>query len=402
MSPWIKFSAVIVGLSFYAACSDVNFDAKPSNTCVDFNENVGDGSCVVTETGFQKFNYSVRMGQVDLLFVTDNSGSMFAEQQEMANRFPFFLDSIRGMDYQIAIITTDVPSQNNSEARAANGNGELWDGKFIEFTSGKTVLSNPNDNTNIHNDNIGLFESTVQRPESAACDDNNFQADKCPSGDERAIYAVNRALDRSENSSFFRNSGHLAVVILSDEDERSVGGENAGPRTSGVSGRALENYDLPETLVEKAAMQLGVTKTMSVHSIIIQPDNPGCKASQDAQGNQWVFGQYGDLYRELSDPDQALIARGATGRENAGSILLKGTNGNICSNNYTNELGDISNLLKEQPLQLPCLPREGSLIVETTPEIPGLTYDLDNNNRIRFSQSVIGTLVDVSFECPRN
>ncbi|NQY99701.1 MAG: hypothetical protein HRT45_03410 [Bdellovibrionales bacterium] len=395
MKNWLRFGIIMMGVSLYAACSDVKFDVKPSSECEDYNDNFGDGTCTITPTGFQEFNYSVRMGQVDILFVTDNSGSMFAEQQEMANRFPSFLDSIRGIDYQIAITTTDIPSSDNSQQTAANGNGTLWDGKFIAFPNGQKVLRNANDSNSVHNSNITYFEQTVQRPESANCDNSNFQ--NCPSSDERAIYAVNRALDRSENSSFFRGNGHLAIVILSDEDERSTGGESASSRTNNLKGKALESYDLPATLVQKAATAMGATKTMSVHSIIIQPGDTGCKNSQDAQGNQWVFGQYGDIYRELSSPNSALIEAGKAGRAN--SILMAGTNGSICSNNYTNELGEISDLLNEVPLQIPCTPNE--LDVTTTPEIPGLTYQLDSNNRIVFSQDVIGTVVDVRYTCPR-
>ncbi|MEO0336721.1 MAG: hypothetical protein AAF202_10010, partial [Pseudomonadota bacterium] len=288
MKSWFKFAIVMLGVSLYAACSDVKFDVKPSSECEDYNQNFGDGTCSINPQGFQEFSYSVRMGQVDILFVTDNSGSMFAEQQEMANRFPSFLDSIRGIDYQIAIVTTDIPSSENNQTNAANGNGALWDGKFIAFPNGQKVLTNPGDSNSVHNTNITYFNQTVQRPESANCDNSNFQ--NCPSSDERGIYAVNRALDRSENSSFFRGNGHLAVVILSDEDERSTGGESASARTNNLRGKALESYDLPATLVQKAATAMGATKTMSVHSIIIQPGDTSCKSNQDAQGNQWVFG----------------------------------------------------------------------------------------------------------------
>jgi len=395
MPRWTKIALTLLGLSFYVACSDVKFDAKPSSDCKDFNNNFGEGTCEVNPSGYQKFDYSVRMGDVDILFVTDNSGSMFKDQQEMATKFPGFLDSIRGIDYQLAIITTDISASRDNPADEANGNGALWDGKFIEFPNGHKVLKNSNDVNSIHESNIDHFADTIQRPESATCDNSDFR--NCPSSDERGIYAANMALDRSENQSFFRNTGHLAIVILSDEDERSTGGEHIG----NVKGPALEPYDLPSTLVEKAATQLGQTKTMSVHSIIIQPGDSSCKKSQDDQGNEWVLGQYGDKYHELSNPSTSLIEMGKVGRSSGGSVLMKGTDGSICSGNYTQELGDISDFIKETPLQLPCSPVNGSLMITTTPKITGLTYDLDQNNRVIFSERVVGTNVNLKFECSR-
>ena len=142
------------------------------------------------------------------------------------------------MDWQLAITTTDIIAT---------------DGQFLRFPNGSDIISA--DTPNVENE----FRNTVQRSETLKCDPSNYK--DCPSGDERAIYAVNRAIDRGHGKFFTKH--HLAVIILSDENERSNGGA--------FSGYELEDYDLPETLVSKVKTQLGPGKTFSVHSIIIRP-----------------------------------------------------------------------------------------------------------------------------------
>lgn len=398
MSNWSRLIMTLLGVSLYIGCSGVKFSSKPSSSCKDFNSQFGEGTCVITEQGTQEFDYNVSVGEVDILFVTDNSGSMFKEQQEMANRFPGFLDSIFDLDYQIAIITTDVSASPDNPADEFNGNGALQDGKFVQFPSGQTVLSNTDQSASVHGQNILDFQNTVARPESAACDnDPNFE--DCPSGDERGIYAVNMALDRAENSSFFRPGGHLAIVILSDEDERSVGGNvvsEGGENTKRGNKKPLEDYDRPETLVDKTASQLGATKTVSVHSIIVKPGDTACKAQQDAQGNAYTWGEYGDVYERLSNPSNDLQARGR---------LMPGVTGSICSNNYTTELGDIKDSINQNlsEIQLPCTPILDTVDVTYAPQTSfEVAFDVDVNNRVTFDPPLpAGTKVNLKYECPR-
>ena len=399
MSNWSRLLMTLLGVSLYIGCSGVKFSSKPSSSCKDFNTQFGEGTCVITEQGTQAFDYNVRVGEVDLLFVTDNSGSMYLEQEQMASRFPGFLDSIFDLDYQIAIITTDISASPDNGPDKYNGQGALQDGKFITFPrSGTTVLRNEDQSASLHGQNILDFQETVARPESDACDDDpNFE--KCPSGDERGIYAVNMALDRAENASFFRPSGHLAIVILSDEDERSVGGKNpseGGENSTRGKRFPLEDYDRPETLVDKTAAQLGATKTVSVHSIIIKPGDTSCKAEQDAQGNQWTYGEYGDVYERLSNPSNDLQARGR---------LMPGVTGTICSKNYTKELGDIKNKINQNisEIQLPCTPVLDTVDVTYAPLTSfEVTFDVDVNNRVTFNPALpAGTTVNLKYECPR-
>jgi len=65
-------------------------------------------------------------GPVDILFVVDNSSSMEDEQQTLGIEFSAFLGGLAGVDYQIAVTTTDVVSPGNGNqgnARSAAGVG---------------------------------------------------------------------------------------------------------------------------------------------------------------------------------------------------------------------------------------------------------------------------------------
>ena len=96
----LSISAAVVG------CSDVGFESVPKISCDGLNRDQ-DTSCYSSPNSLT-ISFSFRVGDVDILFVDDNSGSMYVEQQKMANAFPNFIANISNLFYQIAIINTDV------------------------------------------------------------------------------------------------------------------------------------------------------------------------------------------------------------------------------------------------------------------------------------------------------
>lgn len=370
MKPLRHAIAALFLLSLTPACSDVSFEALPNATCVQYARDFGPQGCVMSPNGYYEFKYSVTTGEVDILMVNDNSGSMYPEQVEMAQRFPGFLDSIYRLDYRLAMVTTDV-----------NTNG----GVFLKFSNGASYLSNSSrvmDAT--HTSNISLFQQTVKRPETLTCDSSGYSV--CPSGDERGIYALNLSMDRTEQRSFFRPGGHLAVIILSDEDERTNGGL--------IPGYPLENYDLPRTFVSRAGQILGASKSLSVHSIIIRPGDAACFNAQNSQSG--VKGYYGTQYAALSSPGADLLAAGP---------IKRGTLGSICSSNYTAELGQISAHVNQatSQIQLPCKPIDGAVKVVFDPSPSGgVSSSVDSANLLTFSPSApAGTKVSLEYRCQR-
>ena len=122
-----RIGLLVLVLSIYVGCSDVRFDHKPSDTCKNFNESFGEGTCEEDPEGFNKYSYSMMVGAVSILVVDDNSGSMYSEQEKMADRFPNFIGSIANLDWELAITTTDVTKRGL----------EGTDGQFFDFSKWK-------------------------------------------------------------------------------------------------------------------------------------------------------------------------------------------------------------------------------------------------------------------------
>ena len=372
-------------------CSDVGFRSIPKLSCDDVSRDQ-DTQCFVGDNTVS-ISFTFRVGEVDILFVDDNSGSMFIEQQKMANAFPNFLNKIANLLFRIAIITTDVSaSPGNTVPKAANGMGAYQDGKFLEFTLDdvnrtKSGLKMIDYNTaNVQS----LFRGTIKRQESIDCDNAGFATAACPSTDERGIYAANLAVERGELN-FFRPGAHLAIVVLSDEDERSQGGTTTGSLP-------LEIKDRPETLVSNLK-NLYPTKSVKVHSIVT--NDATCLAQQrqfSPNGIHPTLGFIGAQYIRLSNPDSALRSLGN---------LLTGTVGSICSNDYGAQLSnigqDVSNNTFNSPKGLACNPDLATIKIVTSPAgfENQIVYAIDSQNRVTFDNVPVGVEVTFSYDCPR-
>jgi hypothetical protein len=379
---------ILIAGFIIAGCSDVGFKSVPKLSC----ENVtrDQTTTCVNQTDTVTVSFTFGVGDVDILFIDDNSGSMFAEQKKMASAFPTFLSNISNLFYQIAIVTTDISvSPNNSTPRAANGMGKFQDGQFLEFTdeqlnpSGLKVLSKDTPNVS------ELFKGTIKRQESLNCDNSGFNPAQCPSSDERGIYAANLAIKRGEGQ-FFRPGAHLAVVILSDENERGNPGAVGNPE--------LESNDLPETLITNLKNTYP-TKSISVHSVVTNNDSCRLQQTQTSANGIWpTLGFIGREYMKLSTPSADLKALGN---------LVPGVVGSICASDYGSQLGDISVNIKnntlDAPKQLACTPDPATIHIETQPSgfENQVQYDIDDNNKIYFYNLPFGIKVTFSYDCPR-
>lgn len=394
----VSWIIALISIFSFWGCSEVEFESLPR--CG------GESDACVEVMGFATYKGDVSVGMVDILFVDDNSGSMSTEQSKMAQKFPDFKEKLQldNIDFRIGVITTDVSaSPNNKVKKPANGNGAFQDGNFLKSSNGYDILTPETPNLNAE------FANIIQRQETLECEANNYKEEFCPSTDERGIYAVNMAIDKKDPRFFREDSPLLAVVILSDEDERGDGDN-------------LEAYDLPETLVEKVANQLGNNKQISVSSLIIKPDlgsfgynnvnaDQACYDQQAAQGNQWVYGEYGTQYARLAKPDSSLKTYGN---------ILDGYLGNICAYSYSDQLKGIANKISTDSfyVQLECKPATQDELPEDFPiseilsvyvqppagqTVNNISYEVDSDNRIKFSPSLpAGTKVSYEVVCTRD
>lgn len=337
----LRFGIISFVFGYFVACSPVKFEKAADETVTKPPTCETDASlCVQTCKGAdceETYTLERRVGEglVDILIVNDNSGSMSVEQSKMAERFPTFLQSLGSLDYRIAMTTTDIstnfsrtPFGITNYGTASNGNGAYQDGNLLNFGSAGKYLSRTTSSKE------ALFFSTIQRSETLDCERSAFQ--QCPSGDERGIFAANLVLDRT-SSEFMRPLAHLAIIILSDEDERGLSDPRSALDSTDsamLTKYPLEDYDRPETLVSRFRTRFP-EKTLSVHSIIVKPGDKGCLSQQTAQsGNPYVRGFEGYSYARLSE-------------------LTGGKIGSICDGDYGAQLTNIGYYLQGQVTSLP-------------------------------------------------
>jgi hypothetical protein len=373
--------ALPAALGFLVACSDVGFQTVPSKTCVDFNEG-GDQSCRVNPEG-NTYTVKFTTGQVDLLFLNDNSRSMSPEQSRMADAISGIINNIANLDYRIAMITTDLAKE---------------DGRLLEFTdeagrrSGEKFLVKTSTNL------LSKFRGTVQRKETVNCDNNTTP---CPSDDERGIYSVNRAMERNEGG-WIRSGAHLAVIALADEDQRSgtyfdtdLGKWEA---VNAKFGYALEDKDRPETLVTDFSRRYP-GKIMSFHSVIVPPGDSYCLNQQTVYlpGNPFPLrGSYGNLYDILS-------RAAGNGLDRLGQIV-DGSVASICNSTYYNDLNVMGSMIaanaNRYSVQMQCLPKTEDIKVTASQAVD---YSVDQaSKKILFSNLPFGVEITVSWVCPNS
>ena len=134
---------------------------------------------------------SGRQGDVDILWVIDDSGSMADEQDSLGRNFKSFIDQflVKDIDFKMAITTTDGTSSRN--------------GKMVGDSSKLTRASAKGNKTAF----INNFTKWVKVGTSG-------------SGIEQGLKTSTSFMDRYA-SSFLRSDAFLVVVYLSDEEDQS-------------------------------------------------------------------------------------------------------------------------------------------------------------------------------------
>lgn len=354
------------GLWIVSACSDNTFTATDESAfvqCLDARPEVVCKKSCEAGVCFEEYDYQIDTESqiTDILFVVDNSGSMYTEQVEMGSKFPKFLNAITNLDYRIAITTTDISREDNGPD-ASNGYGAFQDGKLIKFPNNDPFL----DGTYSLIDEQDYFDRTVKRQETQNCNpSNNYRT--CPDGNERGILAAAMTLENNPHN-FVREVGHMAVVFLSDEDEGSNGS------------KIVDEVERPNNFVSNFK-SLYPNKSIAAHSIIIRPGDSQCF---DEQANNGYFaGEYGDFYAELTD-------------------ITDGILGNICDDNYTDQLESIGTSVAQVREVLPCRPKNDEVTISYDPEPVNpveVTKNFSQNEIVFGSGLKAGTKIRLQFAC---
>ena len=156
------------------------------------------------------------MNSVDILLIVDDSSSMEQDNTHLASRLGGFANALQAanLDWQMCITTTDFDYYQ--------GEPITWSG------TNQTILKRTSGNLS------QIFQQTI------------YDIGSGYGNDEQGIRASVRAVATNSSHRCFRPEAALSIVVISDEDERSVGGVY---NLSSAQYQALTTDNYPQTLV---------------------------------------------------------------------------------------------------------------------------------------------------------
>ncbi|MFZ3228580.1 MAG: hypothetical protein WA160_00120 [Pseudobdellovibrio sp.] len=312
----------------------------------------------IRQVTFQKL-VQVTDNKVDVLVVVDDSNSMLPDNVKLSQKLQGFVTSLTtaGIDWQMCATVTHSQLANSTMYWGLSRN---WTG----YIGTPQWILNPG-----AVDPYGIFTNTILA----------IGAGWANTDDERGIKAAWWNVEYNPYNSCHRQDASLAVIVLSDEDERSVGGDSSQTFYNGEF-QLLEGDDQAYGFVNKIKQTFGLLKRVSVNSIIVKPGDAACMAAQDAGGAK---SHYGYKYNELSQ-------------------LTGGYVGSICDADYSSNLyyfkDRLVNSLASIPLECAAV---GVISVDISPSMGAVNTQMQNNNLI-FSPAIpAGRTVTVKYNCPQ-
>lgn len=328
----------------YVAETYCNAATKPAT-----QQSCNTQSCPTTRNVTTTATVTPALNSVDVIMIIDDSSSMAADQAKLAARMAGFLSDLDALniDYQVCLTTTDTSYYKGSPIK--------WVGLGGSYIINK---STPNKSK--------IFTDTI----------NALGAEW--SSDERGIYALNLMVANYQGTGCFRPQATLSTILISDEDERSVGGDAS---LSSAQYKPLEPGDMPSNLISKVDTTWSTAtfkKPFIWNSIIVKPGDKVCEASQDAQGTPSFQGK---IYAQLSSSTYGHI-------------------GSICDTDYSQNLKYIRDrVVNSMPgLKLECTPVGTPTITFSPPFTTSITITGD---QVKFSPALTeGVTVTVKYVCP--
>lgn len=269
-----------------------------------------------------------KTSKVDILLVIDDSNSMLEDNKKLANRLAGFVADLQTakIDWQMCVTLT----------RQLNINNTLYWGASVNWvnyvTSGAPTWVLKQGSPNLSQ----IFNATI----------DNIGAGWAGTDDERGIKAAYWHVSNSQYNSCYRGDAAFATILISDEDERSVGGDPSAVFYKNEL-KSLEEDDLPENFISHVKQVFGDGKRFTFNSIIVKDKDASCMASQDSSGSK---SHYGRKYEELS-------------KKTGGGV------GSICQTDYSASLKYFNQIIENSlgSLPLECEPVDGNVSVTITP-----------------------------------
>lgn len=351
-------ASVFVSL-ILSACGPVKFSSSSEDTSV---------TPTTTTLRDVQYNHQVSASnnKLDIVLVIDDSSSMLPDNQKLAANLSGFISKLQSsnIDWQMcATVTRALPV---SESQIAWGASIYWQKHTTPSTELGMVLKKGTPNLS------SVFVNTIEY----------INAGWVGSDDERAIKAAyrhvyNGDLRYNPNSGCYRADSAIAYIIISDEDERSIGGDASQQVYSGEL-KTLEDEDKPSVFAAYVKEVFGANRRFTVNSIIVKPGDSTCKSSQDSSGAK---SHYGVKYAELS-------------------TLTGGGIGSICATDYSANMNLFADKISESlgSIPLECAPHNGAVTVNVSPSFTTQSR-VEGMNLILTPSVPTGYTVNLKYQC---
>ncbi len=213
--------------------------------------------------------------KVDILWVVDNSSSMETSQQRLADNFDAFIQQFmtQRLDFQMGVTTTDAYKGKFHQSWQTS----LLKDAGVRGNSGHSILTATTSS---------LAENFMK----------NIMQGGGGDSDERAFQSLRDTLQNPQNSRLLRREAHLAVILISDEDDLSHDEANFIENQTPIyhQNPSIHKVGIYKDFLENLK---GDPKKVSVHAIAIRDSN--CRSRLG--GNSRKIGKrYFDLVAEMS------------------------------------------------------------------------------------------------------
>lgn len=355
-----------------SACNPVKFStpANDSSSNTTTNPN-GPGELTDSSTTLRDVHYNQVVtaadNKLDIVLIIDDSSSMLSDNQKLAANLAGFVSKLQNsnFDWQMcATVTRALPISANQMAWGAS---IYWQNSDTASSALGMVLKKG------ATDLPSIFAKTI----------NYINAGWVDSDDERAIKAAYRHVYNGDsryqpNNGCYRSDSAIAYIIISDEDERSIGGD-ASQQVYANELKPLEEEDQPSAFITTVKDTFGSTRRFTVNSIIVKPGDTACKSAQDAGG---IKSHYGFRYAELS----ALTAGGV---------------GSICDSDYSTNLNLFLERIQASVSSIPleCQPYKGNITVNISPNAGAIQSKVEGMSLVFSTPVTAGSTIDLKYQC---
>lgn len=263
----------------------------------------------ILPAGQSSYQGSTANNKVDILWVIDNSGSMYTKQQKLAQGFSSFMNvfTTKDFDFHMAVVTSDTIAQGGQFQSLPYPYEDTVDPSRsmpsgYTGASGTTVTILDNNTADLSNH----FMANVR------VGDNGDSSAKVLDAIELSLSS---ALLSGANNNFLRSDAHLAVIMVSDDNDND---STATPASVNSFLQTLkpDRFDVL-TRTNK--------KNYTVSSVVV---------SNPADTNCLAPFYEGILFKQLSN-------------------LTSGSIANICDTDFSSGLNTISQKIAEAITEIP-------------------------------------------------